>query len=272
MEMLTLADIKGKLYNPPPSSHKGQNGKLLLIGGSQLFHAASLWALRVASRIVDMVYYASVPENNQIVLDAKEAFYDGIVIRREHIGDYIAEADCILIGPGLPREDGVVEGDDDTLLLTTTWLKQFPQKRWVIDGGSLQVINPSLLPETAIITPHHREFQKLFRCEANADHTKKMAETYGIVIVSKGEEDIVCSPTECWVIGGGNSGMTKGGTGDVLAGLIAALYCKNDAWLSALAGCWINKRAGEEMYKRAGYYYNATDLVEEIPHIMKDLL
>jgi len=62
-----------KLYIPPPDSHKGQNGKLMIIGGSHLFHAASLWALEVASRIVDMVFYSSVPENNQIVKKTKEA-------------------------------------------------------------------------------------------------------------------------------------------------------------------------------------------------------
>ena len=72
-------DLK-KLYIPASSSHKGQNGKLLLIGGSKIFHAASLWSLKVASRIVDMVFYSSVPENNQIVQRAKQEFRDGIVV------------------------------------------------------------------------------------------------------------------------------------------------------------------------------------------------
>ena len=63
MKPVTTEDLK-TLYVPPPDSHKGQNGKLLVIGGSHLFHAASLWALTVASRIVDLVHYSSVPENN----------------------------------------------------------------------------------------------------------------------------------------------------------------------------------------------------------------
>src|SRR5947209_19821753 len=92
-----------QLYIPSPSSHKGENGKVLVIGGSHLFHAASLWALSIASKIVDMVFYSSVPENNEIVKQAKEEFRNGIVIRREHIDDYIQEADSILIGPGIPR-------------------------------------------------------------------------------------------------------------------------------------------------------------------------
>src|SRR4051794_14229876 len=94
-----------QLYIPKPDSHKGQNGKLLLIGGSHLFHAASLWALTIASRIVDMVFYASVPENNEIVQNAKAEFRNGIVIHRESLDEYAAEADCILIGPGMMRSE-----------------------------------------------------------------------------------------------------------------------------------------------------------------------
>ena len=66
--------------------------------------------------------------------------------------------------------------------------------------------------------------------------------------------------------------MTKGGTGDVLAGLIASLYCKNEAFLSATAGSFINKKAGESLFKRVGYYFNSSDLVNEIPAAMKKLL
>ena len=272
MNKVTEADIKGKLYVPPADSHKGQNGKLLLIGGSKLFHAASLWALNISSRIVDMVYYSSVADNNDIVQAAKKEFHDGIVIRRDQIDDYIQEADCILIGPGLPREEGIEEGDDDTYELTSRLLQKYASKKWVIDGGSLQVIDPEIIPHTAIVTPHHGEFQKLFGIDNRPDHVQRMAKGYGIVVVAKGQQDIVCSPEECRVVEGGNSGMTKGGTGDVLAGLIAALYCKNDQFLSAIAGSYINKKAGEKLFELVGYTFNATDLVEEIPLVMKELL
>src|SRR3990172_8035269 len=90
---------------PPKGSHKGQNGRLLIIGGSHLFHAASLWSLTVASRIVDLVHYSSVPENNEMVRRAKEEFRNGIIIPREHIEEYIEEDDVILIGPGMIRDE-----------------------------------------------------------------------------------------------------------------------------------------------------------------------
>jgi len=261
-----------KLYIPPVSSHKGQNGKVLIIAGSKLFHAASLWPLKIASRIVDMVYYSSVAENNEIIKKAKKEFRDGIVVPRNKIEDYINEADCVLIGPGLPRKEGEEEGDDDTKRLSEKLLKKFPNKRWVIDGGSLQTIDSKVIPENAIITPHSGEFRKLFKIEPETKRVAEMARKFNCTILLKGPEDIVCSKKHCFKISGGNAGMTKGGTGDVLAGLVAALYCKNDAFLSACAGSYINKKAGESLYNRVGPYFNASDLVDEIPKVMKELI
>lgn len=263
--------ILKNLYKPAAGSHKGQNGKLLLIGGSKLFHAASLWSLEVASRIVDMVFYSSVPENNEIVQKAKEEFKNGIVIPRSKIGSYIEEVDCILIGPGLPRESGIEKGDDDTKQLTKRLLEQYSKKKWVIDGGSLQTIPPEDLPEHSILTPHKNEFKTLFDLESTAENVSKMAKKYDVVILLKGERDIVCSTSQCVEVTGGNPGMTKGGTGDVLAGLVAALYCKNDAFLAASAGSYINKRAGDSLSERVGPYFNASDLASEIPIVMKEL-
>jgi NAD(P)H-hydrate epimerase len=70
----------------------------------------------------------------------------------------------------------------------------------------------------------------------------------------------------------GNAGMTKGGTGDVLAGLIAALACKNDLFLAGGAGAYLNGLAGDRLQRRVGFAYNASDLVEEIPLTLRDCL
>ena len=143
------------IHVPKPDSHKGQNGKLLLIGGSELFHAASLWSLTVASRIVDLVHYCSVPENNEIVKNAKEEFRNGIVISRNDIHDYIQEDDVILIGPGMERTKETEE-------LTNTIVTKYPNKQWVIDAGALQMIDPINIPKNAILTPHHQEYERVF--------------------------------------------------------------------------------------------------------------
>jgi len=243
---------------PIPGSHKGQNGRLLIIGGSELFHAAGLWALEVASRIVDLVHYSSIPENNASV---KKEFRNGIVVPRSDIKAYIEEDDAILIGPGMTR-------DHETEELTNTLFKKYPQKQWVIDAGSLQMMDVSLIPKNAILTPHHAEFARVFGSADISDVAKK----YHCIILLKGERDIAASPTEMKVIEGGNEGMTKGGTGDVLAGLIAALACKNDPFLATIAGSFINKKAGDELYKTVGPFFNASDLAAQIPRTMKSLL
>src|SRR3989344_9574025 len=92
-----ISDQLRKITPPDPYSHKGQNGKLLIIGGSELFHAASKWSLDIASKFVDMVFYSSVPSNNKLIAEAKGNFWNGIVVPRKEIDHYINEADCILI-------------------------------------------------------------------------------------------------------------------------------------------------------------------------------
>lgn len=257
MKRVTKDDLHA-VHIAQSGSHKGQNGRMLLIGGSHLFHAASLWALTVASRIVDLVHYASVEENNELV---KAEFRNGIVIPRKDIDAYIAEDDCILIGPGMTR-------DSETKEITDKLLKTYPQKQWVIDAGALQMMDISLIPKKAILTPHHGEYERVFGVEK----IEMAAQKHECIILLKGEVDIVSNGNDTRAIEGGNIGMTKGGTGDVLAGLIAALACKNDPFLATITGSFINKHAGDSLYKTVGPFFNATDLANEIPRSMKQLL
>ena len=277
MEVVTIDDVK-KITIPVRGSHKGQNGRLLIIGGSDLFHAASLWALTVASRIVDLVHYASTPENNMLVAAAKSEFRNGIVVPRSDLDSYIDEDDCVLIGLGMTR-------DSETETLTNSLLKKYPNKRWVIDAGSLQMMDINLIPKNAILTPHHGEFKLLWekavssqqsavsKMDSDEEKVKWFAKKYHCIVLLKGGIDIACDGEgNCRVIEGGNPGMTKGGTGDVLSGLIAALACKNDPFLAAIAGSFINKKAGDALYEKVGPYFNATDLANQIPLMMKELL
>lgn len=288
MKKFTREELKS-LYLPPKESHKGQNGKLTIIGGSYLFHGASLWALKVASRIVDMVFYSSIPENNELTQKLKSEVYDFIAVPREKVEEYIEESDAVLIGSGLPREEGRAQSEEPTKILTERLLKKFPQKKWVIDAGSLTEMEPEWLKGlngNVAITPHRKEFEELFKVKiqnlkvkstsknskVENELVQEMAREYNCIILLKGPTDAVCSPQECRLVEGGNEGMTKGGTGDVLAGLVAALACKNDLFLAACAGSFINKRAGDELYKRVGPFFNATDLADEIPKAMNALL
>jgi NAD(P)H-hydrate epimerase len=288
MKTFSTEDLK-KLYKPPKDSHKGDNGKLLIIGGSHLFHGASLWALKVASRIVDMVFYSSVPENFELTKKLKTNIYDFIAVPRDQIDNYIGEADTVLLGPGLPRDDGKLRGEESTRELTKRVLAKHTGKtRWIIDAGSLTEMEPRWLKDlggNVIVTPHQKEFELLFRnvilrpkAEESQirsfafaqDDIQKIAKEYNCIILLKGSTDVICSPTECIEVSGGNAGMTKGGTGDVLAGLVAALACKNNLFLAAASASFINKKAGESLYKKVGPYFNASDLVDEIPRVMKE--
>lgn len=301
MEEVNLSEVQ-KLYLPPRDSHKGQNGRLLVIGGSHLFHAASLWALEVASRIVDLVHYSSVPENNKLVMQIKSAFRDGIVVPRQDVEAYIKEDNCILIGPGMVRSEAAqlttdnlqlttlkdIEKINDegaqTAALTNYLLKKYPHKQWVIDAGALQMMDLSLIPKKAILTPHQGEFEglkaKIKQAKAKTllekadlgEQVAFLAREYQCILLVKGVRDIVCSGNSCRQVTGGNVGMTKGGTGDVLAGLIAALACKNDPYLAASAASFINKKAGEDLAKIKGIYFNASDLARQIPQTMARLL
>jgi len=253
------------LYRPAKDSHKGQNGKLLVIGGSELFHAASLWALEVASRIVDMVFYSSVPVNEAIVKKQKERFHDGIIVPKNKLDEYINEADCVLIGPGMERSE-------DTRGKVNYLLKKYPDKKWVVDGGALQTMDRNLLTQTMILTPHIKEFKTLFGVDHDGEMVRKKTQEFPCTIVLKGVEDMICDWQKCVINKTGNEGMTKGGTGDVLAGLISALYCKNDAFLAASCGTYLNGLAGDRLYTMVGLYFNASDLVKEIPAVMAEVI
>lgn len=286
---------RNEFYLPKKQTHKGQNGKLLLIGGSKLFHAASLWSLKVASRIVDLVHYASVEENNKIVHEAKMQFRDGIVIPRSEVEKYIEEDDCVLIGPGMIRTtnteisnyqypitnlDEILDLKNEglqTYFLAKYLLQKYPYKKWVIDAGALQMMELEWIPKDAILIPHRKEFEllkskdKTLNAVSDIEEVKEFARKYQCLVLLKGEQDIISNGEEVIIVKGGNAGMTKGGTGDVLAGLVAALYTKNKGMLSAVAASYINKKAGDSLYKKVGFYYNSSDLTDEIPVVMNEI-
>ena len=297
-----------KLRLPLSSSHKGQNGKLLIIGGSQLFHSASRWSLDIASKLVDMVFYCSVPGNNQLIQQAKQYFWNGIVVARQEVESYALEADCILIGPGMERQKVDPDFDNksaqfylnnppndqtwqsDTQKIVNYLLAKFPDKKWVVDAGALQMVDIKLLNENCIITPHYQELMIVAekagvvveteietKAETETEKTmlkktnslqKLSQELNNASILLKGQVDIIVHQEKVFLIRGGNAGMTKGGTGDVLAGLLAGLYANNEVLPSMITASHINKLAGDCLFKKTGPFFNASSLVEAIPEVL----
>lgn len=267
------------LVQPQGDSHKGQNGKLLVIGGSELFHASLIWSAEVASRVVDMVHVTSPAEVNNHLMRTrlKEHFWNGIVVPWERVEEYIAEDDCILIGPGMTRQEGLEQGEAATHEVVNHLLRRFPDKRWVIDGGALQEVDSGLLTGNMLITPHHKEWERISGQETGGrtQEEKKLKafsqEHDGLTIILKGKTDMIVQGDEVVKVEGGNVGMTKGGTGDVLAGLAAALCTTNEILPAAVAASRVNKRAGELCADQVGRFYNASDLLQAIPRAMHEL-
>lgn len=257
-QIIGASEIK-KLYTPPPKSHKGQNGVVLIIGGSERYHGAPIFSAKIASKIVDLVYFSSVPENNELVKKMKLGLAEFIAVPRKEVFKIAEKVDAILIGPGMGA-------NRETKKITDGLLKKFPNKKFVLDADALKVLDKKLLGPNCAVTPHAGEFEILFGRKASAKTAGEMAKKYNCVVVLKGAVDYVCDASRCAVNSKvGNAGMTKGGTGDVLAGLVTALAAKNDLFLAASAGAYINRLAGDRLFKKVSYYYNASDLIEEIP-------
>lgn len=253
--------IDWSLTLPAKNSHKGENGKVMIIGGSELFHAASRWSLDVASRLVDMVFYSSVPSNNELIREAKSKFWNGIIVERQDLEDYIIEADCILIGPGMDRTS-------TTENITNQLLAKYPNKKWVVDAGALQMADWRLFSESMILTPHQGEWQKIVA------QVKNIPSTILLKNQEKNQTDEVLIKNEVLTqISGGNPGLTKGGTGDCLAGLLAGLYAQKNisAVVAATMASEVCKKAGDQLAEQVGPFFNATDLSEQIPYTLWNL-
>lgn len=293
-----VTKIVSQLKIPQQKSHKGENGKLLIIGGSSLFHAASLWAAQIASHFVDMVHYSSTIENEAIFIALKTKFTNGIVVPQAKLPEYIVEDGVVLVGPGMVRGDEekkvhnlkksfaeIVAEKNEALYtreLIYYLITNFPEKKYVFDAGALQMMDAEWLPllKTApILTPHQKEFKELFgidlmdkSIEEKSEIVKKVAYSHKCVILLKAIVDIASDGYNVYIIEGGNQGLTKGGTGDVLAGLVASLRTANEALLSAVCSSVFLKKTADGLSNRQGYWYNNDNLIENIPGTVNTLV
>lgn len=278
MKKFEASELK-RIYKPDKNSSGEDNGQIVIIGGSVLFHGPPFFSIKAASRVVDMVYFASpYKPMRDAAVNLKARVGSFIWIPFNEVEEYIKKSDAILIGPGFMRAhtekaNGKPSNFADQAFrlsrtITERLLNKFPDKKWVVDAGSLQVIEPEFLPKDAIITPNKKEYKMLF----GGLSPEAAARKYHCIIVLKGPITYVYSPKESLAIRGGNAGMTKGGTGDAMAGLTVALLAKNEPLLAACAGAFVIKATGDALYKKQGVYFNADDLADEIPKTLFKLL
>jgi len=258
---------------------KYNSGQITIIGGSKLFHGAPLLALKGASRLVSMTFFSSPEEDKEIAEKIKAGVLSFVWVPRDDIESYIAKSDAILIGPGLMRSH-IKEHDfvcdsfgEETKKITESLLKKFPNKKWVIDGGSLQVISVNSIPKGTIVTPNSKEFEMLFGekvesdLEKRSDQVLRLANKYNLVVLIKDAISLVSDGERVVMIEGGNDGLVKGGVGDVIAGVTVGFLAMNDPLFSVAASSYLVKKAAERLAETRNIMFNSDDLVDAIPEV-----
>ncbi len=276
-----------RLKNRDSTSHKGNNGSVLIIGGSKDYHGAPAISGKAAFGAgVDLVYVAT-PQSAAVPV--KSASEDLIVKSME--GEYLSlnnldeilelaeKVDAVLIGPGSSI-------NDETSKLFNVLVTKI-KKPIVLDADALKQIELSLIKnnDNIVLTPHLAEFNKFFKSNLHLDldsyDFKKVDENIadfqlvtkaikGTVII-KGKNDLVLSGSKFRINSSGNAGMTVGGTGDALAGIVVGLLSQGlNPFDSACLAAFINGLAGEKAYEVNGNGFSASDLVSYIGNVIKD--
>ncbi|HLD87419.1 MAG TPA: NAD(P)H-hydrate dehydratase [Candidatus Nanoarchaeia archaeon] len=287
MKFLSKKDLK--IPKRSPSSHKGDNGVVLAVGGSREYPGAitlsSLAALRSGCDIVRV----AAPEKVAWAVNA----YSPDVITIKLKGEYITERHYPILQPYLEKSDVLLLGNGMTIsregkALCRKIVKN--NKLKVIDADALKMLSLQDL-RNSIVTPHLRELEALLRNSKisitpiktiiNEKDTKKRASLIqnaakqwlekNNIILLKGKIDTIISKDGIFYNRTGNAGMTRGGTGDVLAGLCAGYLAQSkDLLQSAKNAIYINGMIGDILLrKKKGFTYLASDMVEEIRRISR---
>ncbi|MFX0135888.1 MAG: NAD(P)H-hydrate dehydratase [Candidatus Hodarchaeota archaeon] len=282
--LVGTGDVKFLQSSRDPHGHKGDFGKILVIGGGQYYTGApALVGLAAYRTGADLVIVAT-PE--KVALNLRS--YSPNLIVRDLPGDVLSEkalpalekllpwATSVAIGPGL--------GTENTTLKTVLEIVQKVQKNripLVIDADALKAIALDLKVlsnSNVVLTPHEGEFKKLTGIDlkdlALSIKIQKVIESargMGVTILLKGHEDIISNGKKFKINLTGCPAMTVGGTGDVLTGIVSCLIGQQfNIFESAVSAAFINGKAGELASKKYfGNHIMATDLLELIPEAMK---
>lgn len=252
-----------------PNSHKGENGKAAVIGGSRFQHGAPLFsALALQSSGVDLIWVL-LPEAHENVAKAVSLNFQviplpGDSIEIEHsdlILNILATMDSAVIGPGIAREEKNQKALQRIIAAAACPL--------VLDATALQLETlSSVNGKSVVLTPHLGELERMGLTKKDLTRAAKES---GVVILLKGQEDWIVGPDGTTkLVCGGNAGLTVGGTGDALSGLIAGLIAqKISPFDAAILASTTIKKAGEILYQDKGYTYTTMDVIEKIPQLLK---
>src|SRR5882762_9095784 len=270
------------LWKPrPANAHKGDYGRLLIIGGSENFTGAPAFSALAATKCgTDLVYVASPTKTSEIIASYSPDLIT-IKLPGEHLNlkdlpeleRWMSSADAIVLGPGIGLHEETV--DVVKKLITQTGELNKPL---VLDADALKIFGRSRrrLNNPTVLTPHAGEFATVLQRQISPEISLRqeaatqLAKETGATVVLKGNVDIIADPTRQKLNKTGNPYMTVGGTGDVLTGIIGALLAQHiEPFRAGTAGAFLNGLAGDMLMKDKGPTVTPLALVDFIPQAIK---
>jgi NAD(P)H-hydrate epimerase len=255
-----------------PTAHKGDFGRVLVIGGGPYTGAPTL-AARAALRAGADLAHVACPES---IAHEIQGYSENVIVRPQsgsrltpddvsELLELATEMDCVVVGPGL--------GDANrTLEAVSMFLAEF-EGMAVVDADALQVVPDVDTDATLICTPHQGELEAMggetaTDPETHASLVASFAADLGVTLLVKGAHDVIADGHRTRRNRTGNPGMTVGGTGDVLAGATGAIACVLDPHPAASVAAHANGRAGDIVVEKRGHGLVATDLLESLPNAL----
>ena len=276
MSTITESILPKVIKKRPSDSHKGNYGRILLIGGSENYGGAIIMAAEGALNSGAGLISVATHAVNLDALHARDPEIMFVDWRDRNLVKLIPQMDVIVCGPGLGV--GSVAHTIMTILTQSISAKQ----TLILDANALTFIGqePELIPQTAglvVITPHQMEWQRLSQIRipyqtdsANADALKRIFPTQNAILVLKSNHTHVYSKSELAFVNPiGNPGMATGGMGDTLAGIIGGFTAQFGGNLnSVLAAVYIHSLAGDQLAKN-NYVVRPTEISALLPKLMR---
>lgn len=267
--------VKNALPERPLAGHKGTFGHGAVIGGSQHYIGAPLYSAKAAFHSGIGLVSLIIPDilMPAMMLQAPELLLQGVASQEGYLTKAgIAAQDFVKIraiafGPGLGRTEALLDVAQHLLML------EGPETL-VVDADGLSAIKPLLAQirhskKNVILTPHPGEMAML--CETTiADieqhrfaYARKLATNYGVYVLLKGHRSIITTPSgEQWLIPIGSSALGKGGSGDVLTGLILSFVTQGVAPAKAMfTAAYLQAKTAEHLATTYSHYSVTPEMV-----------
>lgn len=261
------------------TAQKGDNGRVLVIGGSDRYRntpaIAGLAAVRAGCDLVEVAApQPSADATGTHSLHVTTTSLDGPRFDESMVNtvaDRAAAADSAVIGPGLGREPETLVAIHEVLDMVG-----IPA---VIDADALRSLGESITPHPEwVLTPHTTEFTELTStavpdgAQERQDAVQEAANAFGCTVLLKGATDIVSDGDRVLTSDTGHPAMAKGGTGDILAGVTAAFLARgHPAVKSAHTAAVVNGMSGDAAVDQYGTGFVLEEFLACLPDVIEEL-